>query len=119
MILIKEIRGALGLTQRKLSQEIGFTEGMISRWERGEIVSVAAQEKLKAYAIKQGRGDLAALLDQKPPQVRRVAYPPKSPGGEAGPHVLLDEILQSDDDSAKLAVENFLRFMAQYLRGPK
>ena len=118
MTAIKKFREALGLTQRKLSQETGFTEGMISRWERGETPSDSALEEFKNYAVKAGRPDLVAILDPRPFTVKKVILPPKR-GSGVDPHSLLDEIMQSDDAQAKLAVENFLFITTQYLRGAK
>ena len=118
MIDFKKFRKALCRTQREFSQKTGFTEGMISRWERGETPSEKTLEVLKTYTVKIGRPELITLLDPRPFGLSRLILPPE-PGRAVDPHSLLDEVLQSDDDQAKLAVENFLFVTTQYLRGVK
>jgi transcriptional regulator with XRE-family HTH domain len=115
---VNKFRESLGLTQAELARELGFSVGIISQWERGRIVSDAALEKLKTYAVQRDRADLAALFDPLPFTVKRVVLPPQR-GSGIDPHSLLNEILQSDDQQAKLAVENFLFITTQYLRGSK
>ncbi len=115
---VKKFRESLGVSQAELAAALHFSVKTISDWENGRTVSEEALEKLKTYAVSQGRADLAALFDPRPFTVKKVVLPPQG-GSAIDPHSLLDEILQSDDVQAKLAVENLLFITTQYLRGAK
>lgn len=55
---VTALREGLGLTQRQMGERIGVNRLTVSRWERGELrpgaKSVAAMEKLRQEAVRQG-----------------------------------------------------------------
>ena len=104
------------MSQVSLARAVGVSESLVRQYESGRRVSDPVLDKLKSYAVEQGRADLAALFDPQPFSVRKVLLPPKA-GSAIDPHSLLDEVLQSDDVQVKLAVEQLLFITTQYLRG--
>lgn len=118
---VKRLREELGLTQIELADASGVGYHSLCQYEADRKISETALDKLRTFAIQRDRPDLAVLFGSAPFRVRRIfeAAPHPSTGAALDLHTLLDEILQSGDPTATLAVENLLAITAQYLRRPK
>jgi len=117
---IKQLRETLGLSQAKFGDLVGRSWQSIHAYETGNNVSDEAWRLIESWAAENGHADV--LLASGPtPQIRRIFEPPPRPvaGAALNLHALLDEILQSGDPTATLAVENLLAITTQYLRRPK
>ncbi len=137
--LVRRLRETAGLTQQEFAQATGLSYASIQGWESGKRVGRSSVERLKSFAAEKGFADIALQLSSDEWQVRRVLHPGETlisrpkPGAEELPevtlppasrtrgrnaqwHQLLDEVLDSGNSDAIIAVQNNLTVFARYVR---
>ena len=115
---VRRLRAALGLSQVEFGRLISRSQQSVRDYEAGKTPSETTVNAIKSLAVERG---YAYLLITEDFAIQRIFEPAPHPSDSAAVdlHGVLDEILQSGDRTATLAVENLLAITAQYLRRPK
>lgn len=87
---IKELRGALGLTQEEFGSRIGITKASVSKIEKG--VNGAAEQTLRSICREYGASYL---------WLTEGVGPMFEDGDGAALHVMIDRVLASENERVK------------------
>lgn len=127
---IEEVRQFAGMSPAQFARAIGCAESDLVRFGSGEKdLPLAVLDRLKTLAVKAGRADLAIILSSDEWRVRRMLHPGETlisvgePAATASEKEkwckLLEEILDSGEEDAIVAVQHNLMVFGRYVRSKR